>query len=69
LDRWAKDTNGEPFSEETKEELREYIDMTEEGDLTFKGFLQIYALQTENEEEETYRDLSKHGFNDELELV
>ena len=33
LDRWAADTNGQPFSEETKEELREFIDMTEEGHL------------------------------------
>jgi len=69
LDQWAKDTNGEPFSKETKEELLEYIDMTDAGDLTFQGFLQIYALQTENDEEETYRDLAKHGFNRNLELT
>lgn len=35
LDQWAKDTNGEPFSKETKEELLEYIDMTDAGDLTY----------------------------------
>lgn len=90
LDAWAEDTNGAPFSEETKEELREFMDVTEEGELTcviyhsfisptflaylcvifpiflvlipvfscrFKGFAQIYQLQTENDEEETWKDL------------
>jgi hypothetical protein len=90
LDAWAQDTNGAPFSEETKEELREFLDVTEDGELTcvishcfislaflaflcvvvpifsvlilalfcsFKGFAQIYQLQTENDEEETWRDL------------
>lgn len=74
LDEWARDTNGAPFSQETKEELQEFMDVTEDGCLTcvafsfelelgeftfrsFKGFLQIYQLQTENDEEETWRDL------------
>ncbi|EPQ58210.1 hypothetical protein GLOTRDRAFT_35936 [Gloeophyllum trabeum ATCC 11539] len=69
LDAWAKDTNGVPFSEETKEELRQFLDVTDNGDLTFKGFLQIYQLQTENDEEETWRDLSSHGFDRTLRLV
>lgn len=34
LDRWAKDTNGAPFTEETKEEMKEYLDTTDEGSLT-----------------------------------
>ncbi|KAL0570818.1 hypothetical protein V5O48_011133 [Marasmius crinis-equi] len=63
LDRWAIDTNGEPFSKETKDELLEFMDVNEQGDLTFKGFLQVYQLQTENDEEETWRDLSRHGFD------
>ncbi|KAF8509271.1 hypothetical protein JB92DRAFT_2730499, partial [Gautieria morchelliformis] len=61
LDRWAQDTNGAPFTQETKDELHEYFDVTNKGHLTFKGFLQLYALQTENDEEETWQDLSKHG--------
>lgn len=53
---------------------------------SFQGFLQIYSLQTENDEEarnpilillllltfhpqETYRDLAKHGFSRNLELI
>ncbi|KAJ7063214.1 hypothetical protein C8F01DRAFT_1131973 [Mycena amicta] len=69
LDQWAKDTNGHPFSQETKEELVEFLDVTAAGELTFKGFLQIYQLQTENDEEETWRDLSNHGFDRTLQLV
>ncbi|KAF8163223.1 hypothetical protein B0H34DRAFT_694594 [Crassisporium funariophilum] len=69
LDAWARDTNGAPFSQETKDELSEFLDVTDDGDLTFKGFLQIYQLQTENSEEETWRDLSKHGFDRTLRLA
>ncbi|KAF6765123.1 hypothetical protein DFP72DRAFT_986157 [Ephemerocybe angulata] len=54
----------------TKDELIEFLDVTDEGCLTcFKGFLQIYQLQTENDEEETWRDLSSHGFDRSLQLV
>ncbi|KAF8580885.1 hypothetical protein K439DRAFT_1636641 [Ramaria rubella] len=69
LDRWAQDTNGEPFTQDAKDELCEFLDVTEEGHLTFKGFLQIYSLQTENDEQETWRDLSKHGFDRRLNLT
>ncbi|KAF7322907.1 hypothetical protein HMN09_00070200 [Mycena chlorophos] len=34
LDKWATDTNGHPFTEETKEELVEFLDITESGQLT-----------------------------------
>ncbi|KAJ3812364.1 hypothetical protein F5876DRAFT_37558 [Lentinula aff. lateritia] len=69
LDTWASDTNGEPFSEDTKEEILQFMDVTDEGNLTFKGFLQVYQLQTENDEEETWRDLSKHGYDRSLVFV
>ncbi|EDR14258.1 uncharacterized protein LACBIDRAFT_305910 [Laccaria bicolor S238N-H82] len=69
LDAWAKDTNGAPFSQETKDELAEFMDIAEDGSLTLKGFLLIYQLQTENDEEETWRDLSKHGFDRALNLI
>ncbi|KAH9946010.1 uncharacterized protein BXZ73DRAFT_72882 [Epithele typhae] len=57
LDAWARDTNGSPFDADTKEELLEFMDVTDDGGLTFKGFMQVYQLQTENDEEETWRDL------------
>lgn len=69
LDAWAIDTNGNPFDDETKEELIDFMDVTDNGDLTFKGFLQVYQLQTENDEEETWKDLSSHGFDRTLRLV
>lgn len=69
LDSWARDTNGAPFSQETKDELIEFLDVTDDGGLTLKGFMQIYQLQTENDEEETWRDLSCHGFDRTLTLV
>ncbi|KAI0094009.1 hypothetical protein BDY19DRAFT_989527 [Irpex rosettiformis] len=69
LDEWAKDTNGAAFDEDSKEELLMFMDCTEQGGLTFEGFLQIYQLQTECDEEETWRDLSMHGFDRSLKLV
>ncbi|KAJ1310396.1 hypothetical protein OPQ81_007134 [Rhizoctonia solani] len=69
LDAWARDTNGAPFPDETKEEMKDTLDVTDQGHLTFNGFIQIYQLQTENDEEETWRDLSAHGFDRNLNLV
>ncbi|KAG8732901.1 hypothetical protein FRC11_010212 [Ceratobasidium sp. 423] len=69
LDAWARDTNGAPFPDETKEEMKDTLDVDERGNLTFDGFIQIYQLQTENDEEETWRDLSAHGFDRNLNLV
>ena len=34
LDAWATDTNGTPFSEDTKNELKEFMDVTDTGCLT-----------------------------------
>ena len=34
LDAWARDTNGSPFSDETKAELIEFLDVTADGGLT-----------------------------------
>lgn len=35
LDAWAQDTNGAPFSQATKDELVEFLDVTDDGRLTF----------------------------------
>lgn len=35
LDAWARDTNGAPFDEETKEELLEFLDVNDDGSLTY----------------------------------
>jgi hypothetical protein len=34
LDAWAKDTNGSSFSQETKDEILEFMDLTDDGFLT-----------------------------------
>jgi len=34
------------MTDETYNEIVEYLDVTEEGELTFKGFIQLYQLQT-----------------------
>lgn len=34
LDAWARDTNGSPFDDATKEELLEFMDVTDDGGLT-----------------------------------
>ncbi|KAL4267096.1 EF-hand domain-containing protein [Pleurotus pulmonarius] len=68
LDRWASETNGAPFSEDQKEELQ-MLDVTDDGHLTYAGFIQLYQLQTENDEAETWKDLIVHGFNRRLEKI
>lgn len=35
LDAWACDTNGAPFSQETKDELIDFLDVTPDGCLTW----------------------------------
>lgn len=35
LDKWAKDTNGSSFSDETKEELKMFMDVNDDGNLTY----------------------------------
>eukprot|EP01103_Thecamoeba_quadrilineata_P011819 TRINITY_DN2914_c0_g1_i2.p2 TRINITY_DN2914_c0_g1~~TRINITY_DN2914_c0_g1_i2.p2 ORF type:complete len:117 (-),score=27.96 TRINITY_DN2914_c0_g1_i2:61-411(-) len=39
-----------------------------DGALTEKGFLDMYHLQTSGDEEETWKDIHKWGYNDQLEL-
>ena len=34
LDCWVQDTNGAPFTQETKDELIEFLDMNDKGELT-----------------------------------
>ncbi|CED84806.1 hypothetical protein [Phaffia rhodozyma] len=74
LDLFAKDTNGAPFEKSTKDEIFTFFDTVkinggkEEG-LTMKGFEEMMTLQTENDEEETWRDLAAHGFDRSLNLV
>ncbi|KZV71883.1 hypothetical protein PENSPDRAFT_684239 [Peniophora sp. CONT] len=67
LDTWALDTNGALLSDGEKAEL-EMLDVDDDGRLTCKGFIQLYQLQTENDDDETWKDLTKHGFDGQLQL-
>ncbi|KAN0066207.1 hypothetical protein ACQY0O_000301 [Thecaphora frezii] len=69
LDAFALATNGAPFPEEAKEEIQEYLDTDDDDNLTFRGFCEMFHLQSDNEPQETWKDLRKCGFNDELEFV
>ncbi|KAF9933734.1 hypothetical protein FBU30_004535 [Linnemannia zychae] len=69
LDAFAKDTNGDVFDEATREEIDMFLDLDEKGQLTLKGFIQMYNLQTSSEPEETWKDLQKHGYDNNLKLV
>ncbi|EPQ32420.1 uncharacterized protein PFL1_00616 [Pseudozyma flocculosa PF-1] len=69
LDDFAMATNGSTFPEEAKEEIQEYLDTDDDGNLTFRGFCEMFHLQSDNEPEETWRDLKTCGFNDKLDFI
>jgi hypothetical protein len=41
IEKWALETNGEPFSQETKEEVKEFFDLNDDGNLTYVLFIQV----------------------------
>lgn len=66
LDAFSTVTNGATLPQESKNEIREFLDTDEEGNLTLRGFMEMYHLQSDNEPEETWKDLGKLGFDDSL---
>ena len=44
-DAFATKSNGEPFTDEDKEEMRDTFDC-KDGNLTLEGFFQVFALQS-----------------------
>ncbi|OMJ19630.1 Mitochondrial Rho GTPase [Smittium culicis] len=68
LDNFATFTNGQPFTPEEKADISENLDCSETtGHLSLSGFIQMYALQTcAGDEQETWKDLLKHGYNSNL---
>ncbi|SCV68992.1 BQ2448_2012 [Microbotryum intermedium] len=73
LNAFAKDTNGQIMDDETFKEIAEFLTCTTGVDggpaLTFKGFVQLYQLQTENDINETWNDLTQWGYDRQLRLV
>ena len=67
LDAFSTVTNGAALPQESKDEIREFLDTDDKGNLTLRGFIEMYHLQSDNEPEETWKDLGKLGFDDALE--
>ncbi|KAJ3308260.1 hypothetical protein HDV04_001506 [Boothiomyces sp. JEL0838] len=59
LDTFVIETSGHTFSETEKQELL-YFD-NKDGNLTLKGFVEMYQLQTLSDPDETIKDLKTHN--------
>ncbi|GAA6000861.1 uncharacterized protein JCM10292_006463 [Rhodotorula paludigena] len=46
MNAFTRVTNGEDLPDEQWKEVTEYLDTNDKGELTFKGFIGLYALQT-----------------------
>lgn len=59
------------FTEAELLEIREYFDWKEGPDgsgLSLRGWMQMYMTQTQGEEEETWKDLRRLGYNGQLKM-
>ncbi|BGP29831.1 hypothetical protein JCM10296v2_001577 [Rhodotorula toruloides] len=63
INAFSRATNGKDLPDEQWTEIVEYLDVNDAGELTFKGFTELYSLQTENDEAETVKDLQAWGYN------
>ncbi|KAG0170617.1 hypothetical protein DFQ28_002053 [Apophysomyces sp. BC1034] len=62
LQDFAEATNG-------RAEIVESFDVNDKDQLTYKGFYQMYHMQTLSDPEETLKDFKKHGYDNNLDLV
>jgi len=60
--------NGKPPPKDVIEEVKANFELNDKGHLTWGGFLDLYSLQTGSSEDETWNDLKKHGYDDNLKL-
>ncbi|RKO88687.1 hypothetical protein BDK51DRAFT_17305 [Blyttiomyces helicus] len=68
LDAFAVASNGEKFSSDDKEQIWTTFETRAGSKLTEDGFIDMFHLQTTSDEEETWKDLRKHGYGDDLKL-
>ncbi|KAJ2157867.1 hypothetical protein GGF46_004203 [Coemansia sp. RSA 552] len=70
LTAFAQFTNGKPFAESELADIRMYLQCRQTDQaLLREGFIQLYSLQIgAGDLDETWRDLHKHGYDDQLEL-
>uniref|UniRef100_A0A7S2DM18 EF-hand domain-containing protein n=1 Tax=Octactis speculum TaxID=3111310 RepID=A0A7S2DM18_9STRA len=67
LQSFARECNdGEVFEEEEIDQLREFFETDETGQLTREGFHQMYHTQTMARPLDTWKDLHALGFDDQL---
>ncbi|KAI9336642.1 hypothetical protein DFJ73DRAFT_850137 [Zopfochytrium polystomum] len=69
LEAFAIATNGEKFEDEAVDELKKSFNVDANDNLTKRGFLEMYQLQTLSDPNETWRDLIKHGYSVKVQLV
>ncbi|CAO3640234.1 unnamed protein product [Cunninghamella blakesleeana] len=69
LQSFAEATNGRPFDQASLDEIAESFDVDDNNNLTFRGFYEMYHIQTLSDPEETLNDFKKHGYDNKLELV
>ncbi|GAA5976994.1 hypothetical protein JCM11641_002219 [Rhodosporidiobolus odoratus] len=63
LNAFAQATNGQDLGDDSYQEIVEYLDVTQNNELTFRGFTQLYSLQTQNDHAETIHDLEAWGYD------
>ncbi|CAO3636267.1 unnamed protein product [Cunninghamella echinulata] len=69
LQSFAEATNSQPFDQASLDEIAESFDVDDNNNLTFRGFYEMYHIQTLSDPEETLNDFKKHGYDNKLELV
>ncbi|KAI8908419.1 hypothetical protein EDD86DRAFT_207618 [Gorgonomyces haynaldii] len=63
LQCFAKKTNGEPFTAQELDQIKDFFDCTEDGFMTKRGFREMYETQSIADASETIKDLKTHGFD------
>jgi hypothetical protein len=58
--------DGREFDDEELDEIRDFLDTDDDGNLTRGGFRQLYHTQTGARPNDTWRDLRALGFDDQL---
>jgi Ca2+-binding EF-hand superfamily protein len=66
---WANACNSKPFTQAELDEIRDNLDHNKEGNLSLKGFLNFYLLQSSSHPKETWKDLKKLGYTKELKAL
>ncbi|KAM9988560.1 hypothetical protein ACTFIZ_012287 [Dictyostelium cf. discoideum] len=70
LDDFAIGCNGKPFDKASVSEIKECFDCSEDKEwLTIKGFMEMYYMQTISEPAETWKDIEKHGYDRQCNLI